>query len=239
MDSHAGSGLYDLTATGDVAAGAWTQGIGRLWQATDAPDACGDYLTCIRELNPDGVLRYYPGSPEVARRLTGPHDSLVLCENQPEVGALLRDNYRGDRRVTAVLADGWQVLGARPATPTGHVLLVDPPYRSADDPERAVALMRDAVRAAPDAVVAVWYPIEHGLDLTAFHRSLRDSHPARLHCAELRVQPVAAGRWLSGSGLAVANAPKAVIDELAELLPWLAALLDQGDAGWSLRAVPG
>ncbi|MEU7872855.1 hypothetical protein [Dactylosporangium sp. NPDC049140] len=26
--------------------------------------------------------------------------------------------------------------------------------------------------------------------------------------------------------------------ELAELLPWLAALLDQGDAGWSRWAVP-
>lgn len=49
---------------------------------------------------------------------------------------------------------------------------------------------------------------------------------------------VPAGQGLSGSGLAIANAPEPVISEVAELLPWLAALLDQGDAGWSLWAVP-
>ncbi|MEX6786720.1 23S rRNA (adenine(2030)-N(6))-methyltransferase RlmJ, partial [Pseudomonas aeruginosa] len=34
------------------------------------PEQLDDYLDVIRHLNPDGSLRYYPGSPELARRLT-------------------------------------------------------------------------------------------------------------------------------------------------------------------------
>jgi len=63
----------------------------------------------IRQLNPDGALRYYPGSPELARQLTREQDRLQLNEKHPEDGALLKDNMAGDRRVAVHRGEGWHV----------------------------------------------------------------------------------------------------------------------------------
>lgn len=69
LDSHAGIGLYDLRGDQASRTGEWLEGIQRVWQADDVPALFDDYLGVIRALNPDGQLRYYPGSPEVARDL--------------------------------------------------------------------------------------------------------------------------------------------------------------------------
>ena len=45
------------------------------------PDAVEAYLAVVRAMNPDGELRYYPGSPELARLL-----SRMLVVNAPELG---------------------------------------------------------------------------------------------------------------------------------------------------------
>src|SRR5690606_22890719 len=74
LDSHAGVGLYDLLGDQASRTDEWREGIGRLWDLPDLPAPMADYLKVIRELNPDGNLRYYPGSPELARRLTRPQD---------------------------------------------------------------------------------------------------------------------------------------------------------------------
>jgi 23S rRNA A2030 N6-methylase RlmJ len=69
LDSHSGVGLYDLLGDEASRTGEWESGIGRLWQRDDLPALAADYLE-VRALNPDGGLEYYPGSPELARRLT-------------------------------------------------------------------------------------------------------------------------------------------------------------------------
>ena len=99
LDSHAGVGLYDLAGDQASRTGEWLQGIARIWQAEAHPALLDDYLDVIRQLNPDGALRYYPGSPELARQLTREQDRLQLNEKHPEDGALLKDNMAGDRRV--------------------------------------------------------------------------------------------------------------------------------------------
>ncbi|MBD3814817.1 MAG: 23S rRNA (adenine(2030)-N(6))-methyltransferase RlmJ, partial [Betaproteobacteria bacterium] len=92
LDSHAGVGLYDLAGDQASRTGEWLQGIARIWQAETRPALLDDYLGVIRQLNPDGALRYYPGSPELARQLTREQDRLQLNEKHPEDGALLKDN---------------------------------------------------------------------------------------------------------------------------------------------------
>ncbi len=69
LDSHSGVGLYDLQGDEASRTGEWEQGIARLWEREGLPEQLDDYLDVIRHLNPDGSLRYYPGSPELARRL--------------------------------------------------------------------------------------------------------------------------------------------------------------------------
>ena len=46
--------------------------------AQDVPALLAPYLDAVRAENPDGALRFYPGSPRIARRLLRPGDRLVL-----------------------------------------------------------------------------------------------------------------------------------------------------------------
>ena len=68
IDTHAGLGLYDLQGDQATRTGEYLEGVARLWNREDLPAVTADYLRIIKRLNPDGELRYYPGSPELARR---------------------------------------------------------------------------------------------------------------------------------------------------------------------------
>src|SRR5690606_33088385 len=66
IDTHAGIGLYDLSGPEGARAGEWREGIAKLLAGKlPAPVAalCAPYLEVVRGLNPDGALRFYPGSP--------------------------------------------------------------------------------------------------------------------------------------------------------------------------------
>ncbi|WP_147477657.1 23S rRNA (adenine(2030)-N(6))-methyltransferase RlmJ, partial [Pseudomonas coronafaciens] len=98
LDTHAGLGLYDLKGDQASRTGEWLEGIGRLWDTPDLPALTADYLQVLHDMNPDGELRYYPGSPELARRLTRERERVLLNEKHPEDGRLLKENMKGDHR---------------------------------------------------------------------------------------------------------------------------------------------
>ncbi|RZA14900.1 MAG: 23S rRNA (adenine(2030)-N(6))-methyltransferase RlmJ [Proteobacteria bacterium] len=105
IDTHAGLGLYDLSGDQATRTGEWLEGIARLWQATDRPALTDDYVKVINRLNAEGELRYYPGSPELARRLMRQQDRVLLNEKHPDDGQLLKDNMKKDPRVAVHLGE--------------------------------------------------------------------------------------------------------------------------------------
>ncbi|WP_139182329.1 23S rRNA (adenine(2030)-N(6))-methyltransferase RlmJ, partial [Vibrio cholerae] len=66
-DTHSGVGRYDLTHEWSEKTGEYKQGIARIWQQDNIPAELDSYLDAIRQLNQGETLRYYPGSPRVAR----------------------------------------------------------------------------------------------------------------------------------------------------------------------------
>lgn len=235
LDSHAGVGLYDLSGDAASRTGEWREGIGRLWQAGDRPALLEDYLGVVRALNADGELRYYPGSPELARRLSRPQDRLQLNEKHPEDGALLKENMAGDRRVAVHRGEGWHVPRALLPTAEKRVLLlIDPPFEQADELERCVQALKEAIGRMRQAMVAIWYPIKDRRQLKRFYQGLEKSGAPKLLRAELYVHPADDAQRLNGSGLAISNPPWGLEDELRQLLPWLAELLAQSQDGWQL-----
>ncbi|MDG6403453.1 23S rRNA (adenine(2030)-N(6))-methyltransferase RlmJ, partial [Pseudomonas quasicaspiana] len=78
IDSHAGLGLYDLKGDQASRTGEYLEGIARLWDAPDLPALAADYMQLLHDMNPNGELRYYPGSPEIARRSTRANDRVLL-----------------------------------------------------------------------------------------------------------------------------------------------------------------
>ena len=235
LDSHAGIGLYDLSADQASRTGEYLQGIARLWQAADVPPLCDDYLRVVRELNPDGQLRYYPGSPELARQLSREQDRLHCNEKHPEDGQLLKENMHFDRRVAVHLGEGWHVPRALlPTREKRVVLLIDPPFEQADELERCVVALNEAIGRMRQAIVASWYPIKDTRQLKRFYNQLAGSSAPRLLRVELLVHPADDASRLSGSGVVIANPPWGLEEQLRELLPWLAQRLAQSQGSFQL-----
>ena len=235
LDSHAGIGLYDLSADQASRTGEYLQGIARLWQAADVPPLCDDYLRVVRELNPDGQLRYYPGSPELARQLSREQERLHCNEKHPEDGQLLKENMHFDRRVAVHLGEGWHVPRALlPTREKRVVLLIDPPFEQADELERCVVALNEAIGRMRQAIVAIWYPIKDTRQLKRFYNQLAGSSAPKLLRVELLVHPADDASRLSGSGVVIANPPWGLEDELRELLPWLAQRLAQSQGSFQL-----
>ncbi len=236
LDSHAGIGLYDLHGDQASRTGEWLEGIQRVWQADDVPALFDDYLGVIRALNPDGQLRYYPGSPEVARELSREQDRLQLNEKHPDDGRLLKANMKYDRRVAVHLGEGWYVPRALlPTAQKRAVLLIDPPFEQADELQRCAQALQESIARMRQAVVAIWYPIKDQRQLKRFYQDLQGTGAPKLLRVELLVHAADnADVGLNGSGLAIANPPWGLEDELRSVLPWLGQNLGQTQGGWRL-----
>ena len=230
LDSHSGIGLYDLLGNEASRTGEWESGIGRLWERDDLPELLQDYLEVVRALNPDGGLEFYPGSPELARRLTRPQDRVMLNELHPEDGRLLKANMAGERRISVHQGDGWLLPRAfLPVSEKRGVLLIDPPFEQPDDLERCVTALDEAIGRMRQTVVAIWYPIKDRRQLKRFYQRLEKSSAPKMLRVELCVHPADAADRLNGSGLVIANPPWPLDEELRGLLPWLAQTLAQSE----------
>ena len=80
VDTHAGAGGYALDDGYAARTAEFESGIGRLWARGDLPPLLAGYVEQVRQMNPDGALRRYPGSPQLALQLTREQDRLRLFE---------------------------------------------------------------------------------------------------------------------------------------------------------------
>ncbi|OQR38314.1 23S rRNA (adenine(2030)-N(6))-methyltransferase RlmJ [Pseudomonas sp. T] len=230
LDSHSGIGLYDLLGDEASRTGEWESGIGRLAERDDLPELLEDYLGVVSALNPDGGLEFYPGSPELARRLTRPQDRVMLNELHPEDGRLLKANMAGERRISVHQGDGWLLPRAfLPVSEKRGVLLIDPPFEQPDDLERCVTALDEAIGRMRQTVVAIWYPIKDRRQLKRFYQRLEKSSAPKMLRVELCVHPAETADRLNGSGLVIVNPPWPLDEELRGLLPWLAETLAQSE----------
>ncbi|MEO5808090.1 23S rRNA (adenine(2030)-N(6))-methyltransferase RlmJ [Devosia sp.] len=233
LDTHAGVGLYDLQGEQSERSGEWLHGIGRLFDTALPPAAqalAQPYLDAVRAQNPDGVLRFYPGSPLIARTLMRQQDRLFALELHPQDAAALRENFAGDIQVRVTELDGWAALGTHlPPREKRGVVLIDPPFELKGDFSRLVAGLEKAVTRFPGGIYALWYPIKDSAEVDSFVRDLKSTRIGKILRAEVTVRPPSTPARLYGTGMIVINPPFTLEDELKILLPPLADLL--GDAG--------
>jgi 23S rRNA (adenine2030-N6)-methyltransferase len=238
LDSHAGAGLYDLrgeyarkTAEGD-------QGIGRIWGRPDAPGFLAPYLEIVRELNPDGALHRYPGSPWCAWRCARPDDRLRLFELHSTDQSLLSRNFSGTgRKVRIEAMDGYAGLkSVLPPLSRRAVTLIDPSYELKADYQRTADSLADCLQRFPGGTYIVWYPLLQTHDSRQMLQQIRAAKPASWLNVSLTVQrPAESGFGMQGSGLFIINPPWTLPGQLGVTLPWLAEALGQDDgAGFDL-----
>ena len=235
LDTHAGIGLYDLEGDEAGRTGEWVDGIGRVMAATlpgPAAELAAPYLDAVRAQNPDGGLRFYPGSPFVVRHLLREQDRLFALELHPDDAETLRDNFAGDIQVRATHLDGWAAMGTHlPPKEKRGLVLIDPPFEQKGDFDRMVAGLVKAHQRWPGGIYAFWYPVKDPHEIAEFVDALERTGIPKILRIELNVKPFATPLRLHGTGMIVVNPPYTLEDEMKVLLPELAGLLAEDGKG--------
>jgi 23S rRNA (adenine2030-N6)-methyltransferase len=228
LDTHAGAGIYDLAGEAALKTGEHLQGIARVLEAPGLPAALQDYVAAVRRLNEGMGLRWYPGSPRLARQLLRPGDRLVANELHPDDAAYLQRVFQGDAQVQVQRLDGYLAWKAfLPPKERRGLVLVDPPFEEPGEFERLVQGLVDAHRRWATGIQVLWYPIKAPAPVRAFHRSLAESGLRRLLRVELLVRRPQDPDRLNGCGMIIANPPWQLDQTLAGVLSWLGPVLAQ------------
>ena len=168
LDTHAGTGRYDLLSEEATRTGEWQAGIARVLY--DPPLVLLPYTRMVER------LKLYPGSPAIVQALLRNFDRLVCCELHEADFAALRRNFGRDGRVAAHLRDGYVALGAfLPPQERRALVLIDPPYEAPDEFERLATGLQTAHARFPSGVFMAWYPIKHRAPVRSFHDAMRSS----------------------------------------------------------------
>ncbi|MBB4301148.1 23S rRNA (adenine2030-N6)-methyltransferase [Rhodobium orientis] len=232
IDTHAGLGVYDLSSDEALRTGEWQGGIGRLIEAEIPENIAAllePYFETIRDLNSDDAVAAYPGSPEIARRLTRRNDRLTLVELHPRDYEALFALYAGDRRIKAVELDGWLALGSFvPPKEKRGLVLVDPAFEETEEFATLADGLAKAHHRWPTGIYLLWYPIKDATKVRHFHEDIKASGIRRVLRAEFQVASGDKDGPLTGCGLLVVNPPYTLADELKLLLPWLQKTLATG-----------
>jgi 23S rRNA (adenine2030-N6)-methyltransferase len=231
IDTHAGAGRYALESAHASKLAEYKDGIGRLWEAKGLPPAAKDYVDMVRQLNPDGQLRHYPGSPWLARQMLRDSDRLRLYEMHTTDAKLLLECFKGTGREVAITdGDGFTGLKAiLPPPPRRALVLIDPSYETKGDYTAVVKALQESLKRFPTGTYALWYPMLSKLESRQLPEKLK-----RLGCsnwlhATLEVKaPAKDGFGMNGSGMFVINPPWTLEKKLHETLPKLTELLAQG-----------
>lgn len=241
LDTHAGIALYDLTHPWAQKNAEHKDGIARVWARTDAPPALAPYLEAVRAENPDGMLRYYPGSPRIVRRLMRTHDRLVLTELNQKDCAALAQIFAGDRQTKVHLLDGYQALKAfLPPPQRRGLVFVDSSFDRAEEFRRLTRGFAEAYRKFATGVYALWYPLMEPLAMHAFERGVTAAGIRKILQLEIAVLPENWTGSMRGCGLLVANPPFGFEQTARTILAWLRPVLArEGRGGQRVRWLVG
>ncbi|WP_312241089.1 23S rRNA (adenine(2030)-N(6))-methyltransferase RlmJ [Pantoea sp.] len=222
LDTHAGAGRYQLSGEHAERTGEYLEGIARIWQQPDAPELLQPYFEAIRALNPNGALRYYPGSPLIARHLLRGEDKLQLTELHSSDFPLLRNEFTKDSRARVERSDGYQQLKAKLPPPSRRgLILIDPPYELKSDYQAVVQGIQEGYKRFNTGIFALWYPVVLRQQIKRMRHELEATGIRRILQIELAVRPDSDQRGMTASGMIVINPPWKLEQQMRELLPWL------------------
>ncbi|WLI78041.1 23S rRNA (adenine(2030)-N(6))-methyltransferase RlmJ [Kosakonia sp. H02] len=235
LDTHAGAGRYQLSGEHAERTGEYLEGIARIWQQDDLPAELEPYMNVVRHFNRGEQLRYYPGSPLIARELLREQDSLMLTELHPSDFPLLRQEFQKDERTRVARADGYQQLKAKlPPVSRRGLILIDPPYEIKTDYQAVVSGINEGYKRFATGVYALWYPVVLRQQIKRMLRDLEATGIRNILQIELGVRPDSDHRGMTASGMIVINPPWKLEAQMNNLLPWLHSKLVPAGTGHTL-----
>jgi 23S rRNA (adenine2030-N6)-methyltransferase len=237
IDTHAGAGFYALEDAYAQKNAEFDTGIGRLWNRDDLPAGLARYVQVVKDLNPDGKLRYYPGSPGFALAALRPDDKLRLFELHPSDSKLLQQNFQEyGRRAQVNAADGFNGIKAvLPPQPRRGLTLIDPPYEDKRDYKHVIDALKEGFQRFATGTYVVWYPLLQRAESKELPEKLKTLPAKGWLNVQLTVRsPSADGFGMHGSGMFVLNPPWTLPEKLKEIMPYLVKVLGE-DRGASFK----
>ncbi|BDW87450.1 23S rRNA (adenine(2030)-N(6))-methyltransferase RlmJ [Thalassospira tepidiphila] len=237
IDTHAGSGWYDLGSEQAAKTGEWKDGYARAKDGANAPEMLQQFLNYVAAFDPVAKGRgygvregddyqgpFYPGSPFIIRDMLRDDDELVLMELHPREHEMLHHRVKRDARIHLHKRDGYEgVVAMMPPAIRRGLVLMDPSYDVKQDYQKAAKAIREAWEKWPTATFMLWYPIL----LDGFDADLRKSFAAikasgGVLSAELTTDQGGAKGRMRGTGLLVINPPWQFDQQLGDIGNWLA-----------------
>jgi 23S rRNA (adenine2030-N6)-methyltransferase len=232
LDTHAGSGRYDLHHPWATKNAEHEDGIGRLWKRNDVPALLIPYMDTVRAENRGPALRFYPGSPLIARRLLRAEDRMVLIELNRDDCKTLMQLLEGDRRAQVHLEDGYHALKAfLPPLERRGIVLIDSSFDRSGEFARLTEGLAVGYRRWATGVFALWYPLMEPAVMHGFERGLIDTGIRKILQLELSVLPDGWSASLRGCGMLVVNPPFGLDEEAQSILKWLWPILSEAGEG--------
>lgn len=220
VDSHAGRGLYDLSAAEAGRTGEAEAGIGRLLDLSgEMPEALATYLTLAKQKQ-----GWYPGSPVIAAQLLRAQDRLTAIEKHPEEFAILRQSLAPFRNARAEQGDGYgRAVKLLPPPSRRGLVLLDPPFESPDEFSTLAGTVRDAWRKFATGIYLVWYPVKSTADAFSFTGEVLAGGMEK--ALDIQIAIDAATDKLARAGLLVINPPYGFETAMRESAKAIAPLL--------------
>lgn len=226
IDTHAGIGIYDLFSEFANKTKEYQSGIEKIIAKENPPPLIKRYLDCIHHINNQlthskfASLRYYPGSPLVARTLARPNDKIIACELHPEDYSELKRTFAGDKQVAVHHMDGFLGLKAfLPPKERRGLVLIDPPYEDPAEFNRIVHSLPIALKRWETGIYAIWYPIKERNQVDRFYKTIKETLQVPVLAIELTTYPDLP-QHLNGSGMVILNPPWQFDALIEEFLPW-------------------
>lgn len=232
LDTHSGAGRYLLKSEHSEKTGEYLSGINLLWQQPNIPELLNTYLSVIKRYNPFSELKYYPGSPLIAKQLLRQQDKLNLTELHPTDYPLLRQEFSKDKRAKVLREDGFAQLKSKlPHEFRRGIILIDPSYEIKDDYQIISKALFEAYKRFATGVYLIWYPVVSRTQTQKMIDSIIKLGIRRISQFELAIKPDNNQKGMTASGMLVINPPWKLHEQMQTILPWLKNTLDVEKTG--------
>jgi 23S rRNA (adenine2030-N6)-methyltransferase len=232
LDTHAGRGSYDLHSPEAKKSTESEQGILRLLEALPEEKLLAPYFSAIRARRGRPLARYH-GSPSQIAGALRVQDRAVFVELMPAEVRAGERHLKSDGRIRMELGDGYTALRSLlPPSERRGLILIDPPYESADELKAVLAAVEDAYRRWPTGIFLIWYPILSEAQRNTVHARFQALRIPKTMFADLAIRHDDAGVGLAGSGLMIVNPPYGADEFLAAAYSVVHRALAPSGAGY-------
>ncbi len=239
IDSHSGAGMYQLEDEYAQKTGEYKDGIAKLIDNEDLPEALQPYIDLVKDVNQaeqSDELALYPGSPGIARQFTRRQDSAHLFELHPTDIEHLQAYSQRWNKSHVKQSDGYQgVLGLVPPPSRRGVVLIDPPYELKVDYLKAARTIVNAYKKFATGTYILWYPVVKRELVEQMQDAFIKSDVRNLLQVEFCQKADTLEYGMTGTGLFIINPPWQLSKQLEEILPYLKSKLGTQETSFTLQ----